>query len=137
MLQGSIEQIERSLPNGFHDASLLGIQVNWREARATFAGTADVSEVGQGAVRGRPFKLVVHGLRSLELPQSLKESGSSHVDLGTRGWCGGFAGWPPEREAKTSQSEGFVYSFFLHKLNDFISVEATSASFEWSAEAEE
>ena len=117
MLQGSIEQIEQSLPNGFHDASLLGIEVNWSEASATFEGTADVSEEARGAARERPFKLVVHGLRNLELPRSLKENGSSHVDLGTRGWCGGFAGWPPEREATSAQIGGFVYSYFLHELN--------------------
>lgn len=134
-------QIESSLPNGFHDASVFEVCVDWPEAKATLLGAADVADSEhERAVRPRPFKLVIQGVRSFLMPPSLEGGAGSKLlraTLDGRGWCGGFEGWPPGRAPEQPSSpDSFVYSFFLHRLNDFISVEATSATFEWTAEAQ-
>ena len=89
--------------------------------------------------KARPFKLVIQGLCSLLVPLALGEDAGGSgagVSLKGRGWCGGFEGWPPGREPSKPPSEPLVYSFFLHQLNDFITVQGTSATFEWTGEVE-
>jgi len=111
------------------------MEVDWRAERASFIGWADVSDGNPPEVY-RPFVLVVEGIRSLSLPVSLapqQDTGAFTVELGDRGWCGGFEGWPPDRTpAESPFPEAWVYSFFLHSLNDFITLQAYSAQLEWS-----
>ena len=139
MIRGPISEIEESLPNGFHDAELFSFEVKWPDQEAVFKGLVDVSVEGQ-TEESRPFELVVHGLSSLLLPLAFgdDENGpATSVSLVGRGWCGGLNGWPPGREPRQPPPEPLVYSFFLHQLNDFITVQGTSATFEWAGTARE
>jgi hypothetical protein len=135
MIQGSLSTIEDSLPNGFHDAELVFIDVDWTAERATLRGSVDVSDVDAPAAY-RPFLLVVDGIRSLALPLGCspdqRETGLS-LSLVGRGWCGGLQGWPPERApADPPFPDAWVYSFFLHELNDFVTIQGRLAQFEWA-----
>jgi hypothetical protein len=134
-MQGSIAEIEEGLPSGFHDAELFSVEVDWKAERLTFRGAVDVSK-GDPPEEYRPFVLVVDGLRALLLPLALvsgDEASPFTVSLDGRGWCGGLQGWPPDREpARPPFPQAWVYSFFLHELNDFITVQGMAARLEWA-----
>jgi len=138
VISGSLAVVDDALPNGFHDAELMLVEVDWGVERASFLGKADVSD-GKSAQKYRAFRLVVDGIRSLSLPASLgptRTDGAFSVDFRDDGWCGGFEGWPPDRlPADPRFPEAWVYSFFMHALNDFVTVQAMSAEFEWIGDA--
>ncbi len=136
-IEGTLAEIEDALPNGFHDAELSSVEVDWPAGRVMLRGVADVSG-DDSAATYRPFVLEVSGLRGLTLPPALAKRGEQAkftVELHDRGWCGGGEGWPPGRRPETPLfPEVWVYSFFLHALNEFVTVQARAARFNWAGE---
>jgi hypothetical protein len=135
MATESLAAIADKLPNGFHDAELNSIAVDWGACIATVTGEAWVAEDGPPEVY-RPFRLTLSGLQKLVLPDRAELQ-----DLGAR-WERAFAdspsldgmvGWPPDREPASSAASTEVpaYSFFVFSWNEFITVEAERAELIW------
>jgi hypothetical protein len=138
-IEGTIAEIEGALPNGFHDAELASMDVDWQSAQAVLHGAVDFSNGAPPEIY-RPFLIEVRGLRTLTLPMALAsrvQATNFTLQFGDQGWCGGLEGWPPDRTPKSPPFPGaWVYSFFLHQLNDFITVQASAAQFTWAGKPE-
>jgi hypothetical protein len=130
VIEGTIAEIEDALPNGFHDAELASVDVDWPTEQAILRGAVDFSN-GEPPEVYRPFLIEVRGLRTLAVPIAVApraRAAKFTVQLGDQGWCEGFEGWPPDRTPKGPPfPDAWVYSFFLHQLNDFITVQASTA----------
>jgi hypothetical protein len=118
---------------------LASVDVDWHTEHAILRGAVDFSN-GDPPEVYRPFLLEVRGLRTLALPATLAsraQAAQFTLQLGDQGWCGGPEGWPPNRTPKSPPfPDTWVYSFFLHQLNDFITMQASAAQFTWTGKPE-
>jgi hypothetical protein len=134
LIQGTLEYIAAQLPNGFHDAEVSSILVDWGSRRVSFHGVAWMAREGAPEVY-RPFELRAEGLcsflhpdciqvrHSLDSPESILKK-SIRVD--------GFPGWPPEKAPQSPPfSEAPAYTFYVYEWNDFITLQAARAVLNW------
>ena len=121
-----LEELESSLPNGFHDAILRAIHIDYVTASASLVLDVDVGEVKANEDRYRRARVNLSGLLffSIESPERLK-------DL-----------WPPDglmidagpgrrSEVPPSPDSAFVHWFYVVAWNSFIHVAAHEASISW------
>jgi hypothetical protein len=138
MIEGTLAVIADALPNGFHDAELLSLFVDWEAREAVLRGEAWVATDGPPEVY-RPFELGIQGLHLLELPSR------PDVDATGRGFdfslanapsCDGIEGWPPHRQPTRAVPAGaFVYSLFVFSWNEFITLAGEQAVLRWQGPA--
>jgi hypothetical protein len=136
----TLAAIAERLPNGFHDAELRSLAVDWTSLVATIVGEAWAATDGPSEVY-RPFRLVMSGLHNLALPdrQELRVSGSKWQRIFPDAPpMDGLAGWPADRPAPDSAPPTVpAYSFFVFSWNDFITVQAERAELTWLGPAYE
>jgi len=133
----TIEEIEKALPSGFHDASLEKLTIDYekREARLEISVDVGVPDSPREELResNRRGILTVAGLFFCLIepptPQSSyqKAKGLWIADSG------------PVKSAKLSNKlpqplpkESFAHYFFIRDWNAFIIIVATDARFDWS-----
>jgi hypothetical protein len=130
-----IEEIERELPNGFHDALLHNIFIDYGRHEAVFEigvriGTidSDNKKLREAYRRGR---LELHGLRwcIIEAPDPSYPycDRKLTVSAGTRE---ALKNAPQIRLPEPGSEEEFVHWFFVRQWNAFIYVSAADAKFE-------
>jgi hypothetical protein len=115
------------MPCGFHDATLHAVHVDWPQARVVITGVAWVAEDEPDPEVYRPFRLSITGLRTFSAPPSLSaDKADGHLCVPPDGlWCDGHPGWLVDREPEPALPTGaWVFSWFLHALNDFMAVQA-------------
>jgi hypothetical protein len=123
----TVDELERTLPNGFHDAVLENIAIDYRQRRAEIAVSVEIGDEKSGEVyrRGR---LVVEGLFffSIDLPHNLIASleGELIVDSGP----GDPSTSPSQRALPTI---GFTHWFFVSRWNAFIRFGGREAELVW------
>ena len=126
----TIEEIELNLPNGFHDAELCGLNVDYERGETTMTIRADVSDPGDSA-SGEPEyrrgRLTIKGVAflSLDVPRSI--AGPKRL------WLTSGAGQPSTAPAELPKlPDGcFLHWFFVSEWNGFIRIAAMDAEFAW------
>lgn len=122
----TIEELEDTLPNGFHDAFLVGIEVDFVEGKCSVMLDVDADDPDPEVFRR--VKLQLSGLcLFIADPPDLREPFSS----GSIWTCG----YPTSEQMlpnlelyrKSAPTGAFFYSFFLHHYNCFIHLAATDA----------
>jgi hypothetical protein len=130
-----LEEIEGSLPNGFHDALLQGVKIDYVKREAIFDFSVWVGDITskdeklREAHRKGRLRLSNLLFCIIEAPDpKYPFSNLPHLMIN--------AG--PARDLKASQQlphpvpeEAFVHWFFVNEWNSFIHVAATDAAFEW------
>jgi hypothetical protein len=127
----SIEQLERDLPNGFHDAELCGVKVDYERGEVVMTIDADVSDA-EASISGEPeyrrCELIIKGLAflSMDVPRSISEPKPL--------WLTSGAGQPSTSpiELPPLPPECFVHWFFVSEWSGFIRVAARETEFRWA-----
>lgn len=124
----TLEELELSLPNGLHDARLLGVDIDYGRAEARMRFDVEVSDLEGGAPRYRRAWITFTGLVlfAIDTPAILMPSGHySAVDSGP--------GQPSTSQMILPRlPEGvFLNWFFVRESNSFIRVAAKNASLAW------
>ena len=127
----AIEAIEANLPNGFHDALLRELHVDYVAHRAVFA--LDVLTSTPESERDQEYRrgelTILDALFIIVDPPgmhcSLKRTSPSRIDCGS--------GQPSTApiELPTIPAGYFLHWFFIDDLNAFVRVAARSATFNW------
>lgn len=128
----TIEELENTLPNGFHDSYLVSVAVDFISGTCSIYLDVDFDDPEQPALPApvfRRMKLHLTGLRLFifEPPDvRIPFSGGETV------WASGYSTTEkilPNLESyrKTAPSGTFFYSFFLSYYNSFIHLAATEA----------
>lgn len=129
-----IEELENSLPNGFHDADLQSLAVDYRRREAVFkmrvwVGSEEPTPMDSGRMPiMRDAQLSVRGLDYVIIgpPQTLSETEGRVLDVS------GYLGVPSPEISVPRQSEGaFVYSFYVSNWDNFIIFAAQDAELHW------
>jgi hypothetical protein len=128
----TLAEIESELPNGFHDAELCGLSIDYQRGAATININVDVSDPDVSSdPEYRPIEVVVQGIAflAIDAPHSAsvaRTSRSLSIDGG-------------EGQPSTSPVElpplprgTFLWWFFVSELNGFIRLAATNATFRWT-----
>ena len=134
----NIEEISQTLPNGFHDAYLQSLWINYAKHEAVFALELWVGDLNSEDLAKR--EAYKHGRLKLEgflycviEPPDISPDGKSRLKEGPL-WItadssdfGELKSYPllPEPE------NGFRHWFFINNHNCFIYIAAAHASFEW------
>lgn len=131
-----IEDIERELPNGFHDALLRNVFIDYDRHEAIFEieiwiGNID-SEIKKLREVYRKGRLRLHDLRycAIESPDPEYPYAGRRLTIDA-GEIGSLKKVPPIRLPEAPSEEAFVHWFFVRQWNAFIYVSATNARFEW------
>jgi hypothetical protein len=123
----TIEQIESSLPNGFHDALLLRLSIDYRIGEAVIG--IDVVVNDERIPEYREGLLRISGVHFLVVdapgPVILNSPRQSRIDAGP--------GHPSRSTINLPSvpSGHFLHWFFVNDWNAFIRVAARDATFEW------
>jgi len=134
----TLAEIDKLLPNGFHDADLMSLTIDYvartvgMKMELSYSGPDDGPEVP----RYKPGTVLALGLHFCIL-----ESPCAKYDFNAPGplWVSGYEtkSTPQLMEAFDKQllaklpSDAFVYTFFVHDWNAFIHISADSAEFAW------
>jgi hypothetical protein len=123
----TIDEIEATLPWGFHDADLLSIHVDFLGHQAAFDLDVPMDERQTASRRGR---LVVEGLIfcAIEPPRNVI-AGPAWIDSGNTPDVG-------TATLPVVPSGAFVHWFFLQDANSFIHVAGTGARFDWTGDTQ-
>lgn len=127
-----IEEIEKSLPNGFHDASLRKIEIDFVKKEAKFHLAVDVSDCDAIPLKEeyRDGILTLMGL----VYCVVEPPSSSSVELNEALWIadsGPISSIEPAVKLPAIPAKAFAYYFFVNNWNAFIYVAAIDATFEW------
>ena len=123
------------MPNGFHDADLQAVSINYatREARFSIRVWVGYEEPHPSAAGRKPIRrageLVVRALEALVIPspKTLSETEGFVLDVsGSNGVATSDIQLPP------LSADAFVYSFYVSNWNDFIVLAAQDAEFNWT-----
>lgn len=128
----TLDELERTLPNGLHDAELIGVQINLAERMAVLEVNVDVSNSADSytelETRYRLGRLLFSRLQYIvvEPPRAPSDVTVSLVSTGT----------DQPRTAPTelpALADGsFQCWFFLVQWNSFIHIAARSVTLEWT-----
>jgi hypothetical protein len=134
----TIEEIDGSLPNGFHDADITGIQIDYVRREAIFTLEVDVSslETGTRERSYRPAELKLSGLLYLIIEPPDRPFGEEEFARGSKPWITADSSDFGLLESVPVLPEplppgGFRHWFFNSRHNCFIYVAAMDAGFEW------
>jgi hypothetical protein len=126
----TLAEIASKLPNGFHDAELCGLSVDYQRGVATMNINVDVSDPDVPSdPEYRPID-VVQGivLLAIDAPHSAASAWAS-----TALSIDGGEGQPSTSpiELPPLPKDTFLWWFFVNELNSFIRLAATKATFRW------
>jgi hypothetical protein len=127
VMSNAFEELERNLPNGFHDAELLGIHVDYVKAEVSITLLVDMGDpdVPTGATE-RPANVVFSGVKLFAV-EAARNSGGLAASTVTSG-----PGQPRTKKDNERLPDGcFQAWFFLTKFNSFVQITATDVRFEW------
>jgi hypothetical protein len=122
----TLEELERRLPNGLHDAELTGLHVDYAARRATLDVNIDMSKGGARSVY-EPFRVVFSGLQFLVVdPPDPRGhyAGVSTIDTGQ-----GQPATSP-RPLPALDDDAFLCWIFVNRWNGFVRIAARSAALE-------
>ena len=125
----TIEELELTLPNGFHDARLLRLDIDYRARQATITLDVVVNEEGKPVFRSGVLRITGVVFLVLDPPapgSTLDSSKPSQIDTGQGQPNTSPLTLPPVPPGH------FLEWFFVVDWNSFIRVCAEDASFEWS-----
>jgi hypothetical protein len=128
----TIEEIEKNLPNGFHDAILNKINIDYIRREADLEFEVDVSIPEKSEEAHRIGKLILFGLFFcvIESPDSQypyqKADGLWIADSGLTN-----TEKLPQKLLDMLPKGAVVHYFFVNDWNAFIYLSATDAKFEW------
>jgi hypothetical protein len=132
----TLEQLQRSLPNGLHDAVLTGLRVDYVTRSAVLEIDIDVSPASDvsAAVSCRPARIVFSGLQFVVIdPPGPAYDGfaPSTIDAGE--------GQPSTYRCELPPLKGdaFLCWIFVSRLNAFIRIAAEDVELEWQARVDE
>ncbi len=125
----TLEEIELALPNGFHDARLCKLGVDYEHCTITMTLDIEVSDPDEYAgPKYRRGELVIRRVAfvSVDAPRATLEPKSLWIDAG--------AGQPSTSPIELPElpSECFVHWFFVNDWNGFIRVAAHDAELHWA-----
>ena len=123
----TLDQLEKSLPNGLHDAELVGLQVDYARREAVLDLNVDCSEPPESEPY-RPARILFSGIQFLviDLPATADAYNDiSIVDAGS--------GQPSTAPCKLPPlpDDCFLCWLFVVRWNSFIRIAARSAALEW------
>jgi len=129
----NIEELDRTLPNGFHDSCLRGISLDYEAQIASltldlWVGDQD-APAGEERERLRPARLDLVGLEYLVLDPpdpryKYRDAGSVTLDL-----C---ESDPVIATSRPPATGGFAGRFFVNEWNGFIHFAAKEARLTWT-----
>jgi hypothetical protein len=124
----TLEEIEASLPNGFHDAVLCKINADYEGRVADLRINVDVSTEGRSPIY-RQALVILRGLEFLAVDSS--PSGSQRLGSGLRIDAG--PGQPSTSPLQTLDvpTGAFAHWFFVSPWNAFVRVVAREAELRW------
>lgn len=127
-----IEEIERKLPNGFHDATVKRIEIDLLNRTLKIDIDIDISDVGDAEIKSRSATLNVMDLVfcAIEPPREL-----GYFNLETRG---AWVAYSSSEKPKNFQTDipsplpagAFEHYFFISEWNSFIVIVAKGAKLE-------
>jgi hypothetical protein len=131
-----LQQVEETLPNGFHDARLLGITARFDRSRLEMDLELSVGDPDAASTDGRDAykkaRLTLNGLEAvvIEPPRSNWGGGSRplNIDAGPDAPPGHDAALPPVPPGC------FRHWFFVSAWNSFIVVVARDADVQWTTQ---
>jgi hypothetical protein len=124
----TLQNLEKSLPNGLHDAELVGLQVDYASHTASLELDIDVSAGTVSEERYRRGRLTFVGLQFLviDAPNAAEDYvGLSPIDSGS--------GEPATAKCRlpTIPHDCFLCWLFVVRWNSFVRIAARSVSHEW------
>jgi hypothetical protein len=126
----TIEELERQLPNGFHDSQLVSLSTNFWAGSCCLELDVDYDDPDPDTFRRMKLQLSGVSLLVLEPPQA-KGLLLPKDSIWASGYVTSERVLPNLESYRISAPPGtFFYSFFLHELNCFIRLGAKDASLE-------
>ena len=134
----TIEDVSKSLPNGFHDSDILGINIDYVKAEATFLIDVDLSSPDEKVdVPSRHGELKLLGLLYCVIEPFDDAFSKEYVYCEDKLWItsdsddfGKLKDFPKLPEPLPDG--GFRHWFYLSSHNSFIYVAAMDATFRWN-----
>ena len=127
----TLAELERSLPNGLHDAELVGIQVDYAVQQAVLSVNVDIGD-SDGASPGgesyRAARILFYGVQFVVIdPPSAAESDSrlSMLDTGSGEPRTAPCSLPP------ISKDCFLCWIFVVRWNSFMRISARNVAIEW------
>jgi hypothetical protein len=125
----TLEQLERDLPNGFHDTKLCHLEVNYERGEVVM--TMDVDASDPDATKKPQYRrgqLQINGMAffSMDVPDSVSDAKPLWIDAGP--------GQPSKSVVVLPEvpPDCFLHWFFVNEWNGFIRVAARDAAFKWA-----
>jgi len=132
----TFDELCRSLPNGLHDAELVGLHVDYSSRGATIDVNVDVGSsetpADQLEEAYRPARLVFSGLQFIVIdPPAVDEGyqGLSMIDAGIG------QPWTVPCKLPPLPADCFLCWLFVVERNSFIRIAAQSVAIEWRPSA--
>jgi hypothetical protein len=124
----TLEKLERSLPNGLHDAELVGLHVDYATRRVVFELNVDISQnaVDEGTYRRAQVTFAGLQFVAVDPPNGNEhEVGVSTIDAGT--------GQPVTAPCPLPEirKDCFLCWLFVVRWNSFIRIAAQTVNLEW------
>jgi hypothetical protein len=127
----TFNDLQRSLPNGLHDAELLAVRIDYSAQTAVLELNIDVSDAsaqGQGTVQYRPARLMFSQLQfiAVDPPGSGYEGiAPSMIDAGQ--------GQPVTAPCSLPTLDGgaFLCWIFIARMNAFLRIAAADVGITW------
>lgn len=133
----TLEELENTLPNGFHDAEIKRIAVDYELRKATLEVAVWVGEMDDPPEQREAYKnghVVISGLFFLvmEPPDAKRPFNGSHLRIDG---CDMRKNLESEL-LKTLPADAFFRSFWVNEWNAFIHIAARDAQISWVSEGE-
>jgi hypothetical protein len=128
----TLAELEKSLPNGLHDAELVGIQLDYSAQKAVLNVNIDVVDPDEGASRDVPYKaaqVLFFGVQFVAIDAPAGEDSYSRVSTIDTG-----SGQPSTAPCTLPPicKDCFLCWIFVTEWNSFIRISARSVALEWA-----
>jgi hypothetical protein len=139
----TLDELENTLPNGFHDSGIRSVSVDYVRRVATIEWTIDLTTPGEPHKEpgSADITVVLRGLKylAIEAPQpDYPFENTGPIDIvNSYDSAGCDAGERPlvsPELLRASPRQKFANSFFVHNWNSFIHVAADEAELIWARE---
>lgn len=124
----TLEEVENSLPSGFHDARLHRLEIDWTSAQAAFELWVDVTDTDDTQEYVQRARVEISGLGfiSFEAPQSVNEATSAKgLWIDAEALSVAPDGYPP------IPSGYFLHRIYVNNWNRFLFVCGQEATLIW------
>ena len=123
----TLDELEKSLPNGLHDAELVGLQVDYARREAVLDFNVDCSEPPESEPY-RPARILFSGMQFLVIDPPADADAYEAISIVDAG-----SGQPSTAPCKLPllDRECFLCWLFVSRWNGFIRIAARSVALEW------